>query len=150
MLGTVLSTLLGVATGAIVGVFEAPTSGKELRRKIVDETKHLSSDLHEVQDSLNDVRQSFHHLTQTLQTMIPQMKEDVEELKRAAEFQLNPRIQRVQQSIQILQQDLAAAKGEEEVKNIIVSPLTLRAPSYFVYEQLLDQKAMQKRRTRKK
>lgn len=137
MLGTVLSTLLGVAVGATSTLYTTPYSGKEVRQKIKQDGETLAESIHEVQSSVTKVKQALHQLNDVVKTTLPKMKEDIQDLQRQAHFQIQPRLQRVQQSIAQVQADLQYFKKEKDEVKVVLSPLYFTtAPQPFLYEQL--------------
>lgn len=114
MIGVLLSSVAGFASGAIVTALTSSKSGAERRQEIKEEIDSFTHDVDEVTTSINEVKTSFHRLGQVAKTLIPEMKEDIEEIKTAAKFQLEPRIQRVNDAVNQLQTDLE--HGQQEIK----------------------------------
>lgn len=102
----IISTLLGVATGATVTTFLSKYSGPERRQRIRQKITDDIIAVDEMKLASQRVVASSQHLKATMSELLPPFMEEVEQLKNEAEFQLTPRIDRVKKAIEQLQRDL--------------------------------------------
>lgn len=106
MVSVILSTMLGASVGATVTTLLSSKSGSERRQAFKKEMNELTTDINDVTSSIQQVKDSLAHLMATVQTIVPETKEEIETLTTEAKFQLEPRITRVNQAISQLKTDL--------------------------------------------
>lgn len=98
--------LFGATLGGTLGILFAPKSGKDLQRDLtqeVDEATEISMDLNR---SLQNFNRSVMNLKLTAENTIPAFKEDMEKRLTHFQFEAEPRVKEIQQSVSDIQNQL--------------------------------------------
>lgn len=107
----------GAGIGGVTGLLFAPKKGtvlqKELREYVVDSKDHFE----ETKADLDQVKQQVERTKHAIDHLVPQTTKAFHKDLDAFEFQLTPRIERVNEQVSTLQQHLAEAKAKFEQLN---------------------------------
>ncbi|MGK0551163.1 YtxH domain-containing protein [Enterococcus faecalis] len=91
--------LFGAAAGAIGGLLAAPRSGKETRKKVIEEIEEFTYLKNEVSGHRQEVQAATERLKATANALLPPFIEGVKQDLTDFQFQAEPRIQQIKEQI---------------------------------------------------
>lgn len=108
--------LKGLAVGSVIGgtlgLLFAPRSGKETRKKITDEVDDSTRLVNELQEGVENFNRSLENLKQTASETLPAFQKEMEQTLRRFQFQTEPRLKEIKNSIDTLNQHLINEKNQ--------------------------------------
>lgn len=97
--------LFGVGVGSAVGLLLAPRKGSETQEKMIDDVRDIVQRTDELNESLKNFRAAVVDLKTTFDALVPEftsgVKKDIEDFN----FQAEPRIKQIQETIDHLSID---------------------------------------------
>ncbi|GCF95056.1 hypothetical protein NRIC_29470 [Enterococcus florum] len=102
--------LFGAGVGAAAGLLFAPRKGEDTRELIVNDVRDIVELTDDLNDSLGDFRDSLADLKTTFDTVVPVFKSGIENDIEDFRFQAEPRIQQIQEQLEVIQQNLPEDK----------------------------------------
>lgn len=116
--------LFGAVTGTIGGLLLAPHSGKDTRKKIVDDIDETTELTLEVNDSLNHFKEAVDTLVTTAHELLPPFQKGVEKDIQSFKFQTEPRIEQLNEHLERMNARFSSTKVEPESQKNSLSRFT--------------------------
>lgn len=99
--------LFGASVGAVSGLFFAPCSGNETRKKLIQEIDDTTELTNKFNNSLNKFKQSLLKTKKIANTVIPDLQEDIQKDMEIFKFQSEQRIKQIQEQFETLYKKLS-------------------------------------------
>ncbi len=104
----------GAGIGGVSGLLFAPKKGKVLQKELHEYVVDAKDYFEETKSDLDVVKAQIATTKQTVDHLVPQTTKAFQKDLNAFEFQITPRIERVNEQVSTLQQHLAEAKAKFE------------------------------------
>ncbi|MGM0215416.1 YtxH domain-containing protein [Enterococcus sp. AZ109] len=121
--------LVGAGLGTVGGLLFAPRKGEETREKLVNDVRDIVQLTDELNDSLTEFRESLVELKENVNTIVPEFKAGLESDIEDFKFQAEPRIQQIQEQVELIQSHLPEdfqTASEQTGRFILKRPATFK------------------------
>lgn len=98
--------LFGAVAGAAGGLLLAPRSGQETRKKLKNDINEMTDLTLDVNDSLTEFKSALETTIITAKELLPPFQEGVEKDLRNFQFQMEPRLQQINEQLEVLESHL--------------------------------------------
>ncbi|WP_165005434.1 MULTISPECIES: YtxH domain-containing protein [unclassified Enterococcus] len=98
--------VFGAAVGTVGGLFFAPRSGNDTRKKLIQELDEATELTNELNNSLNHFKRALAETKETASTVIPEFQEAIQKDIEDFKFQAEPRIAQINEQVEKLTADL--------------------------------------------
>lgn len=100
------SILLGATIAGTLTLLTTKYSGKERIEKIKNFSQETNNDIKKISSAFNQTKENIEYTKYLLQTLVPNFKQDLEQDFNEFIFQIQPRLERLQEEIENLNKNL--------------------------------------------